>query len=370
MNRLTLPLVLACSGLFLNAGPFVAAQAGPDNRLLLKISLQAEARPIGELLRELSEKHKLTLELDPSIEKDGYEKGPFTLTADGLTLASVLNLICDSNHLVYAVEKGKLLVTTKEADSNNPFVREYPLAPLGAIGDPQMFVAGLTEVTNGKWKDVDGEGGEIVAISPRSISIRQSRVVHAELQALFEQIAAAVSGRAKAPSVQERSEQTLFRKLQTPAQLAAGEMALSEVLDQSLRKNGVPYWVDLQGLEEEGIDWTKLTITIEAKKMPTAARLDAVLNQLKLSWRVANEVVLITTRTKAADLQIARVYNVRRLITPNRSLNAIAMQLTANADLAPWEIVNGEGGSFMELGTLLVIRHNFAVHAKLAGLLK
>ena len=370
MNRLTFSLILAWSGLLLSTPLIVEAQSGPDKRLLQKTSVQVNAKPVEDVLKELCEKHKLTLELDPSIEKDGYEKGPFTLTADGLTLASVLNLICDSNHLVYAVEKGKLLVTTQEADSNNPFVREYPLAPLGAIGDPQMFVAGLTDVTNGTWKDVDGEGGEIVAISPRSISIRQSRVVHAELQGLFEQIAAAVSGRARVPSIQERAEQTIIRKLQTPIQLSAGEMPVSEVLDQLLKKNGVPYWVDLQSLADDGIDWAKLTTTVEAKKMPTAARLDAVLNELELSWRVGNEVVLITTRIRTSEHQILRVYDVRRLITPNRSLNAIAMQLTANADLAPWEIVNGEGGGFMELGTLLVIRQNFAVHAKLAGMLK
>ena len=368
MNRLTLLSVLAWSGLALNFGPVVEAQSGPDKRLLQKTSIQAEAKPIEELLRELSEKHKLTLELDPSFAANGHGSETFTLTADGLTLASVLNLICDSTELAYAAEKGKLLVTTKEADSKNMFVREYPLAPLGAIGDPQVFAVGLTEVASGLWKDVDGEGGEILAISPRSLSIRQSRAVHAELQTLFEQIATA--GRARTPSVQERAEQTIVRKLQTPASLSAGEVPVSEVLDQLLKKNGVPYWIDLQGLADEGIDWSKATTSVEAKKMPTAARLDAILNPLELTWRVANEVVQITTRIKASEQQVVRVYDVRRLITPNRSLNAIAIQLTANEDLKPWEVNDGEGGAILELGTLLVVRQNMAIHAKLAGLLK
>lgn len=369
MNRLTFSLVLAWSGLLLSTPPIIEAQSGPDKRLLLKTSIQVDAKPVEDVLRELVEKHKLAVEFDPSVAADGHGKSPFSLTAD-LTLGSAIHLACESANLVYAIDKGRLLVTTREADAKNLFAREYPLAPLGAITDPQELVTGLMEVTSGMWKDVDGEGGEFVAISPRSLTIRQSREVHVELQSLFEQIAAAATGRGRTPSIQDRAEQTIARKLQTPAQLAAGPVALPDLLDQLLKKNGVAFWIDVAALADEGIDWTKLTTTVEGKKMPTAARLDAILGEHQLSWRVANEVVQITTRVKASEQQVARVYDVRRMLTPNRPLNALSMQLTSTKELGPWEVTDGEGGSLMEWGTLLVVRHNFAVHTKLAGMLK
>ena len=369
MNRLTLPGVLVWSGLLLSLPPIVEAQSGPDKRLLQKTSVHVDAKPVEDVLRELGEKHKLAVDFDPSVEAEGSGKLPFTLTAD-LTLGSALHLACGSANLVYTIDKGRLLVTTREADEQILFAREYPLAPLGAIGDPQVLAAGLMEVSSGTWKDVDGEGGEFVAISPRSLTIRQSRAVHAELQSLFEQIAAAATGRGRALSVQDRVEQTIVRKLQTPTQLAAGPMALPELLDQLLKKNGVPFWIDVVALADEGIDWTKATSTIEGKKMPTAARLDAVLNELELSWRVTDEVVQITTRVKVSEQMVVRVYDVRRLLTLNRSLSALATQVTGTKELGPWEVTDGEGGSLMELGTLLVVRHNVAVHAKLAAMLK
>lgn len=369
MHRLTLPLILAWSGLLLSAPRIVEAQSGPDKRLLQKTSVQVDAKPVEDVLRELGEKHKLAVEFDPSVAAEGHGKSLFSLTAD-LSLGSAIHLACDSANLVYVVEKGRLLVTTRAADENILIAREYLLAPLGAIADPQVLAAGLMEVTTGKWKDVNGVGGEFAAISPRSLTIRQSRAAHAELQSLFEQISAAATGRGRAPSAQDRAEQTIVRKLQTPTQLPAGPLAASEVLDQLLKKNGVPYWVDVAALEADGIDWTKATSTIEGKKMPTAARLDAVLNELELSWRVADEVVQITTRLKASEQQVARVYDVRRLLTPNRSMNALALQLTSTKELGPWAVTDGEGGSLMKLGTLLVVRHNAGVHSKLAGMLK
>ena len=369
MNRLTFSLILAWSGLLLSTSLIVEAQSGPDKRLLQKTSVQVNAKPVEDVLKELCEKHKLTVEFDPAVAADGLDKSPFSLTAD-LTLGSAINLACESANLVYTIDKGRLLVTTREADANNLFAREYPLAPLGPITDPQELVMGLTEVTSGMWKDVDGEGGEFVTISLRSLTIRQSREVHAELQSLFEQIAAAATGRGRTLSVQDRTEQTIIRKLQTPSQLAAGPVALPDLLDQLLKKNGVAFWIDVAALADEGIDWTKVTSTVEAKKMPTAARLDVVLGEHQLSWRVANEVVQITTGVKASEQKIVRVYDVRRLLTPNRSLNALSMQLTSTKELGPWEITDGEGGNVMTFGTLLLVRQTPAVHAKLAVMLK
>jgi len=91
---------------------------------------------------------------------------------------------------------------------------------------------------------------------------------------------------------------------------------LPELLDQLLKKDGLSYWVDADALREEGIVWTTSMVTPDAKKMSIAARLDAALSGLRLSWRVADEVVQITTQSRASEALFTRVYDVRRLITP------------------------------------------------------
>ena len=282
----------------------------------------------------------------------------------------MIDLACRSAHLTYSVEKGKLLVSTPDAEDQNLVVHQYALAPLGAIPDVQVFMTGLQRVTSGSWTDIDGDGGEFVTATPQSLSIRQTRRVHAELQTLFESLAAAATGRTRPLTVQERAEQTIVRKLQTTTQLPGGEMPASAVLDQLLKKNSIPYWVDIVALQDEGIDWTKATSMIDAKKMPIAMRLDSILDELKLAWRVDNELVQITTRAKANEQLITQVYDVRRLITPNRSPETLALELTSNKEFGPWEETDGEGGNVMVLNTLLVVRQKDAIHAKLAKLLK
>ena len=369
MNRLRFSLVLAWSGLLPSIPLVVEAQPGADKRLMQKTSVQADAKPVKEVLRELGEKHKLAVEFDPSVAAEGGASQPFTLTADGLTLGSVIHLACESANLVYTVDKGRLLVTTREAEEKILIAREYPLGALGGIIDLQALAMGLTEVTSGSWMDVDGEGGEFMAITPRSLTIRQTRTVHAQLQSLFEQIAAA-TGRARIVTAQDRAEQMIVRKLQTPSPFEAGPMELPDLLDQLLKKNGVPFWVDVAALADEGIDWTKLSSTVGAKKVSPAARLDAIGAEHQLSWRFANEVVQITSAVKGDEQLFTRVYDVRGSIAPNRPMELLLEQLTSTKELGPWQITDGDGGGVLPLGTLLVIRQTSAVHTKLAKILK
>ena len=90
----------------------------------------------------------------------------------------MIDLACRSAFLTYSVEKGKLLVSTLEVDKEKLIVRQYPLAPLGAIPDVQELMDGLQRVTSGIWKDLDGDGGEFVAATPQSLTIRQTRSAH------------------------------------------------------------------------------------------------------------------------------------------------------------------------------------------------
>ncbi len=350
---------------FFLAIPAVAdAQLRTDKRLQEKVSIDVKDKPTEEFLRELGEKYKLPIDLDPEIRDVG--PGEITLTADGITLGSVIHLACESQGLIATMEKGRLSIMSRDKDEQNLIVRDYPLAPLGPGIDPQTLSVGLTELTSGFWKDVDGEGGEIAAINPQTFRIRQTRFVHAELQSVFDLITAA-NGRPRPPTVQDRSEQALLKKLNTPSQFSAEETPLLELLDQLLRKNGISYWVDTTGLSDEGINPLILNFKFAAsKKLSTAARLDAIAAEHQLSWTVADELVQITSAAKADETMINRLYDVRRANVPAA---ALAEQMVRNKELGKWMIVDEEGGSILPLGTSLLIRQNGKGHAKIARLL-
>lgn len=364
MKPSTRLMILAC--LLLCAPLMAQAQQKTDKRLLQKISVDFTAKPVEEVLKELGEKYKLPVEFDPSVASIGAGSSPFSLTADGVMLGSVIHLVCESEGLEYTIEKGRLVVTAPQPEDKLT-VREYAIGTLGSVVDLQLFAVSLVGLTSGAWKDVDGEGGSITAIKPQSITIQQTRKVHSELQELFDQITTALSGRPRVQTAQDRADQLIIRKLQTPGQLTAGEMPLPELLEQLLKKNGIPHWIDQVALADEGIDLTKLNSTVEGKKMPAAARLDALTSEHNLSWRVADEVVQITTAEKANSQLTVKVYDVRNA---NRPLNILAEQLTSNKDLGPWQIDDGEGGALLPMGNFLVIRQSAANHAKIAKLLK
>jgi hypothetical protein len=371
MPRFTGLLVACWLWLGLLAPWGVEAQPAADKRLLQKTSVQAEAKPVLDVLRQLAEKHKLTVELASAVGDGDFGTEPFTLAVEGITLGSALNLACEAADLSYTIDKGRLLITTSEDHDKYLVPRDYALGPLGQLAaDPQVLANSLPMVSGGNWKDIDGSGGEFVALTPRSLTIRQTPRAHAELEDLFAQLAAAATGRATPLTPSDRAEQTLLRKLQASSSALAGEALLAEVLDGLLKKNGIPYWVDVYALRDEGIDWSKLQVAVADKKQPTAARLDAMLAEKQLAWRVGNEVVQITTRVKSDEQRFAKVYDVRRLLTPNRSIRELRQQLISNKDLGEWEEINGTGGNVVELGTLLVVYHNAATHAKVAVLLK
>jgi hypothetical protein len=364
MHHLRLLLAVICCGLFLSQPQSASAQAKPDKRLLQKVSIKADARPIDEFLKELGEKNKLPVDFDPSIAKDGAEKLPFTLTADGITLGSVINLACEACGFVSTIEKGRLLVAMRI--SNEETVRDYPLAPLGGNVDLRTLSTGVVELTSCPWESGDFKGGAIVQASPDSLKIRQNRAGHAEVQALFELLSNAASGKARALTPQDRAEQAITRKLQAPSQVASAETELPELLNQLLKKNGIPFWIDETALSDESIDWKKLSSTPDAKKMPASKRLDAIAEEHKLSWRIADEVVQITSATKGDETMFCRIYDVSHLMRP---LPVVMQEFTSNKDLGKWAIDDGVGGELMPFGTSLVIRQNAKAHAKIAKLL-
>jgi len=352
------------------AAPLIAqAQLKPDKRLTQKISIDYDKTPADEVLKELSDKYKLPIDLIGEAA-DLIEGYPITLSGDGVMLGSVLHWICESHYAVSYIEKGRLRIARIDEDEKILTPRQYPLAGIVPAIDPQVLAnVYLPQFTSGKWKAIDEEGGDVLAMSPQAITILQSRAAHAELQDFFQQLSAAGTNRPRLLTPQEKVELALLRKLQTPVQLAPGEFTLKEFLDQLLKKEQFAYAIDVTSLMDESIDLQKLKVTVDDTKQSAESRLDALAAEHKLSWRFADEFVQIASQDKGAEQMSIRVYDIRKKIAPNQPAEALMQKLLGDKELGPWQVNDDVGGAFIVIGNWLVIRHNSAAHSKIAKLI-
>jgi hypothetical protein len=339
------------------------AQGAPDRRWGQKTSVHVSAQPAAQFLTELCQKHKLPVEFDPE-DKKSVDSHLFTLDADGVSLGSVIDLVCESGYLSYTVDQGQLRVTTDGYADTHPYPMTYPLAALGPIPEVSEFAFGIESMTSVPWGETENKYG------PQGVTITQSRRIHRQIEQFFVTVGTALAGRPRAPTPQEKAEQALFRKLQFLKPFEGDATHVQAALDQLLTKNGIPVWIDAVTLGDESIDLSQLITVIDPKKLATNVRLDNLLKEHKLAWFIRNEVVQITTQEKLDSHEFVVVYDIRRAITPMRSATQVAEELMANAEYGPWQSVDGDGGYAMAHQSFLIVYHNAARHAKLAAFLR
>src|SRR5579863_3636970 len=108
-------------------------------------------------------------------------------------------------------------------------------------------------------------------------------------------------------------EEEVLAALKKPVDIEFSKLTLAECIDYLQQESKLPMWIDEQNLTDEGIALDK-PITLKLK----ATRLESVLNLLlhpaQLEYLPENEVLIITTMTKASEKMITRTYPVRDLI--------------------------------------------------------
>lgn len=341
-----------------------AAQGNSDKRLIQKTSLSGESQPLEQLLESLCTKHKLKLQinktsladqgLDPAMPVSGMQ-------AEGITLASALSLILEPHQLAYMVDKGTLYIDTAVKANEQLVTRTYPLGGLGPL-DPDMLRFALQQMSSGEWEEIDGVGGKVLAISPQSISVSQSPAMHAEIADLLERTAAALSGKRRAPTLIDRSEDLLRRALTRPIELPAGEVAIEDLEDLMRTELKINVVVAEQALQDEGIDPAS-KVTISGAKQPAGTTIAAALGTIDLVPLVHHEVLYITTKSMAGESLTIQIYDAR---ARNRAPEDIAAQVIQIKEIGPWEDVDGIGGAVAVLGPLVLIRQTAAAHEQLA----
>ena len=146
--------------------------------------------PLAEAMESLSAQVGVIFECDEStLASSGVDtKTRVSLTVSDLPLSSVLEKLLDSfegAELEAVILHGRLIVTTFEKSTRIQDVRLYDIPEIAERGETQALISLIQEMTSGPWREIDGDGGTMESLRPRTLLVRQTESGFAEIERLI-----------------------------------------------------------------------------------------------------------------------------------------------------------------------------------------
>jgi hypothetical protein len=108
-------------------------------------------------------------------------------------------------------------------------------------------------------------------------------------------------------------EEQVLAALEKPTDVEFSDLGLEGCLNFLSEAARIPFWMDKQTLTDEGVALDQ-PITLKLKGARLESVLNLLLNPIQLSYLPENDVLMITTSTKAGEKLITRTYPVRDLL--------------------------------------------------------
>jgi len=117
-------------------------------------------------------------------------------------------------------------------------------------------------------------------------------------------------------------EQAILKKLEEPTSFECTEKPLSDFVDYIRHKHRISVMVDSGTIKDAGIDSNK-PISVCIPNIPLQDALDLILNNLKLTWTIRSNTLLITTQETEESHLFTKCYDVAdlRVEAPHRPYN-------------------------------------------------
>jgi hypothetical protein len=131
-------------------------------------------------------------------------------------------------------------------------------------------------------------------------------------------------------------EQQILSELGQRTELSFADIPLTEAIDFLKDYHNIPIWIDEAALQEDGIDPSS-PVNIDLSGVTLRSGLRLMLGILGLTYVIEDEVMKITTTTKAEEALSTRVYPVADLVIP-----IVSAQLGGGGQGA----LGGGGGGF------------------------
>jgi len=110
-----------------------------------------------------------------------------------------------------------------------------------------------------------------------------------------------------------RFEEQVLAALEKPVDVDFSKMPLKDCIEHLRKESKIPFYIDQQTLTDEGVALDQ-PITLKLKATPLESVLNLLLHPMQLAYFPENEVLMITTETKAGEKLITRTYPVPDLV--------------------------------------------------------
>jgi hypothetical protein len=239
------------------------------------------------------------------------------------------------------------------------------------VGTPILITLSVNEKRDGETKNCCQ--AQLTTCSGEPTSLR-----FGGLEVQFTAMLAAAETEKNEESAISREELRLLNSLQKRISVEFSETPLKDVIKEIAKRAEVNVFVDARALEDEGVT-TQSKITASARAVRLSTLLDLVLGSLQLDYVVADEVIKITSRTRARGEPVTVTYAVADLIVrfengqavPNpEAEHDLIDQIAETISPETWDRKGGKGGIriFQPTGSL-VIRQVTDVHDEIAEFL-
>jgi hypothetical protein len=170
-------------------------------------------------------------------------------------------------------------------------------------------------------------------------------------------------------------EQAVGAAMEQPISAAFDDVLLADMIEHVEQMTGIQFRFDHKALTQAGIGPAETTVSLNVDNVRVRTALRLVFDQLDLTWVIAGEVVMITSKHEAENMLSVRVYNVDDLVVrPDGSANfqLLIELLTSTIDAHSWDETGGPG-TIKEYRNgrvhSLVVSQSQQVHEQIGGVL-
>jgi type II secretory pathway component GspD/PulD (secretin) len=151
--------------------------------------------------------------------------------------------------------------------------------------------------------------------------------------------------------------------LNQPLHLNFRQTPLREAVFYVQQALNIPIVLNQKRLEEAGIDVDK-PVTLNAPEGPARLMLELVLEPLKLTYLIREEVLQITTPEDSESQLITRIYDVRPLLATTFNYDSLPKLIEDTIEQSSWATVGGPGSTHI-FQDLLIVGQTEQVHRQL-----
>ncbi len=326
--------------------------------------------PLAEFMAWLEESLKVNVIFDRrALHDNAIDENTDScyLWAQGISYRSALNLLLEPLDLAWLVDENGITITTREVEDETLTVTVYPVwdlvkSPLSnrpGDADPHPLIHCITStIAPETWSQVGGPAR--VTYFKGMLTISQTSRTHATIVSLLKGIRRFPVTR-KHDNMREvirtvgldddDRKAAIVRALQKRDSFYLVEVPLSEAAEMLREKIKVPIQFDRRSLEDESIDATSDTVSVQLKDVTVGEALSLMLKEHNLRWVIRDEVVMITTQAMAEETLRTRLYHCRALATVDDAsptqrlddLTALANNIQATISPDSWDEVGGPG---------------------------